>query len=118
MTEERLPRKLAAVLYADVAGYSRLMGSDEDRTHKILRDYLDLIAREVEGHRGETMHYAGDAVLVKFDAAIDAVSCATGIQKQLGTRNADLETATPKNRKPGQPDNPRRQCPITVPSNF
>jgi adenylate cyclase len=90
MAEERLPRKLAAVLYADVAGYSRLMGSDEDRTHKILREYLDLIAQEVGGHRGETMHYAGDAVLAKFDAAIDAVSCATDIQKQLGTRNADL----------------------------
>ena len=60
---DRLPRKLAAILYADVAGYSRLTGDDEDATHKTLREYLDLIAQIIETHRGIVMHYAGDAVL-------------------------------------------------------
>ena len=54
--EERLPRKLAAILYADVAGYSRLTGEDEDATHRTLRDYLDLIAATIDSHRGQVMH--------------------------------------------------------------
>ncbi len=59
MESERLPRKLAAILYADVAGYSRLTGNDEDATHRRLRDYLDLIAKTIEDHHGRVMHYAG-----------------------------------------------------------
>ncbi len=85
-----LPRKLAAILYADVAGYSRLMGRDEDQTHRTLCDCLDLIAQRVEAHRGEIKHYAGDAVLAKFDAVLDALSCATDMQKCLNTSNANL----------------------------
>jgi adenylate cyclase len=55
-------RKLAAILYADVAGYSRLTGEDEDATHRTLSEYLDLISRTVEDHRGRVMHYAGHVV--------------------------------------------------------
>ncbi len=62
--EDRLPRKLAAILYADVAGYSRLTGEDEDATHRRLSDYLDLISATVEHHRGRVMHYAGDGSFV------------------------------------------------------
>ena len=61
--EERLPRKLAAILYADVAEYSRLTGEDEDAMHRRLSDYLDLISNTIEYHHGKVMHYAGDAVL-------------------------------------------------------
>ena len=61
--EERLPRKLAAILYADVAGYSRLTGDDEDATHLRLRDYLDLFAKTIENHHGQVMHYAGTRYL-------------------------------------------------------
>jgi adenylate cyclase len=86
----RLPRKLAAVLYADVAGYSKLTGDDEDATHKTLSEYLDLITQVVESRRGNVLHYAGDAVLAMFAAVVDAVSCATDIQKELFTRNAAL----------------------------
>lgn len=86
----RLPRKLAAILYADVVGYSRLTGVDEDSTHRLLSDYLDLIARIVESHRGRVMHYAGDAVLAMFEAAVDALSCATKIQEDLKRRNQEL----------------------------
>ncbi len=66
--EDRLPRKLAAILYADVAGYSRLTGEDGDATHRRLSEYLDLISATAEDLRGRVMHYAGDTVLAMFDA--------------------------------------------------
>jgi adenylate cyclase len=84
---DRLPRKLAAILYADVAGYSRLTGEDEDTTHRTLSDYLDLISTSIESHGGQVMHYAGDAVLAKFDAVVDTVSTAVAIQDELNARN-------------------------------
>ncbi|TFH44427.1 MAG: adenylate/guanylate cyclase domain-containing protein, partial [Lysobacterales bacterium] len=88
--EERLPRKLAAIMYADVAGYSRLTGEDEDATHRTLSEYLDRISNIIESHRGQVMHYAGDAVLAKFDAVVDAMSAAVSIQSELKTRNEGL----------------------------
>jgi adenylate cyclase len=88
--DERLPRKLSAILYADIAEYSRLTGEDEDATHRALTEYLDLVSSTIQSHRGEVMHYAGDAVLARFDAVIDAVSSATDIQEQLRARNSDL----------------------------
>ncbi len=88
--EDRLPRRLAAILYADVAGYSRLTGDDEDATHRTLSEYLDLIASTIESHGGKVMHYAGDAVLAKFDAVVDAMSAAVAIQDELKTRNEDV----------------------------
>lgn len=84
---DHLPRKLAAILYADVAGYSRLTGEDEDATHLVLREYLDLITGTISSHRGQVMHYAGDAVLASFDAVVDAVSSAVKIQDQIAERN-------------------------------
>jgi len=88
--ENRLPRKLAAVLYADVAGYSRLTGDDEDATHKTLNKYLDLFSQSIESHNGQVMHYAGDAILARFEAAVDALSCASVVQQQLAEYNEDL----------------------------
>jgi class 3 adenylate cyclase/lipopolysaccharide biosynthesis regulator YciM len=88
--EDRLPRKLAAILYADVAGYSRLTGDDEDATHRTLSEYLNLIAQAISSHNGKVMHYAGDAVLAKFDAVVDALSSATEIQIQLASQNEKL----------------------------
>ena len=88
--EDRLPRKLAAILYADIAGYSRLTGEDEDATHRTLSEYLDLIASTIESHRGQVMHYAGDAVLAKFDAVMDAMSAAVAVQNELKACNADV----------------------------
>ncbi len=85
-----LQRKLAAILYADVAGYSRLTGEDEDATHRALSEYLDLLSKMIENHRGQVMHYAGDAMLAKFDAVVDAMSAAIAIQNELKTRNQDL----------------------------
>ncbi len=91
--EERLPRKLAAILYADVAGYSRLTGDDEDATHRTLSEYLDLVSSIIETHRGKVMHYAGDAVLAQFNAVLDALSSAVAIQKELTLRNESLPKA-------------------------
>ena len=88
--EGRLPRKLVAILYTDVAGYSRLTGEDEDATHRTLSEYLDLVSGSIESHGGQVMHYAGDAVLAKFDAVVDAMLSAVAIQGDLNTRNADL----------------------------
>lgn len=90
MESDRLPRKLAAILYADVAGYSRLTGEDEDATHRILSEHLDFISATVEGHHGQVVHYAGDAVLARFDAVVDAMSAAVRIQNELEVRNDDL----------------------------
>ena len=73
MDSDRLPRKLAAILYADVVDYSRLTGEDEDATHRRLRDYLDLISDNVEQQHGRVMHYAGDAVLAMFDAVSNSL---------------------------------------------
>ena len=91
--EDHLPRKLAAIFYADVAEYSRLTGEDEDATHRCLREYLDLIAKTIESHRGVVMHYAGDAVLAKFDAVIDSVASAVEVQQQIVGRNDSLDDA-------------------------
>jgi TolB-like protein/class 3 adenylate cyclase/tetratricopeptide (TPR) repeat protein len=93
MDSERLPRKLAAILYADVAGYSRLTGEDEDATHRRLSAYLDLIAAAVGQYRGRVVHYAGDAVLAMFDAAADALTCAAAVQRDLESHNRDLHDA-------------------------
>lgn len=88
--DNRLPRRLAAILYADVAGYSRLTGEDEDGTHQTLRNHLDLMATGIETWNGRVVHYAGDAVLAEFGAAADALASAICIQTELGKRNAEL----------------------------
>jgi adenylate cyclase len=84
---EILPRKLVAILYADVADYSRLTGEDEDATHRTLSEYLDLISTSIDSHDGKVMHYAGDAVLAKFDAVFNAISAAIAVQNELKIRN-------------------------------
>ncbi len=60
--KDQLPRKLAAILYADVAGYSLLSGKDEEGTHRRLSSYLDLISESIKSRQGNVVHYAGDAV--------------------------------------------------------
>jgi class 3 adenylate cyclase len=90
-----LERKLAAILYADVAGYSRLTGEDEEGTHRRLRAYLDAITGSIETHGGTVMHFAGDAVLADFPSVVDGLICALNIQRELAIRNENL-TATRK----------------------
>lgn len=95
MGTEPLARKLAAILYADVAGYSRLTGEDEEGTHRVLSAYLDAITNLIEEHNGTVMHFAGDAVLADFATVSAALTCAAKVQRDLKDRNNDL----PDNRK-------------------
>lgn len=88
--EKHLPRKLAAILYADVAGYSRLTGDDEEGTHRRLSEHLDLLSNTIGEHQGRVVHYAGDAVLADFRTVTEALTCATSIQQELARRNQDL----------------------------
>ena len=88
--EDKLPRKLAAILYADVADYSRLTGENEDATHRRLSEYLDLVSNSISHHQGTVVHYAGDAVLADFSTVTNALECATSIQNDLSNRNQDL----------------------------
>ncbi len=88
--EQRLPRKLAAILYADVAGYSRLTGEDEEGTHRRLSTYLDAISESIKNHSGQVVHYAGDAVLADFPTVTEALGCAVRIQSDLAARNRDV----------------------------
>ena len=85
-----LPRKLAAVLYADVAGYSRLTGEDEDSTHRHLSKYLDMISDTIGRYQGRVIHYAGDAVLADFGTVTNALECASSVQNDLSDRNRGL----------------------------
>jgi class 3 adenylate cyclase/tetratricopeptide (TPR) repeat protein len=93
MVADQLPRKLAAILYADVAGYSRLTGADEEGTHRRLSASLDLISALVRQHGGRVVHYAGDAVLADFVTASAAVRCAAQIQGELRERNQTVADA-------------------------
>jgi adenylate cyclase len=90
LDSDRLPRKLVAILYADVAGYSRLTGEDEDGTHRRLSRYLDLISESVGAGNGRVIHYAGDAVLAQFPTPSEALVCAIRAQNSLRGENADL----------------------------
>jgi adenylate cyclase len=90
MAEARLHRRLAAIMSADVVGYSRLMGMDEARTLSRLKALRrELIDPAIAGHSGRTVKLMGDGALVEFASAVDAVACAIEIQRQLRERDAD-----------------------------
>ena len=89
MAEERLQRRLAAILSADVVGYSRLMGIDEAGTLARLKAMRrDLFDPLTAAHSGRIFKLMGDGALVEFASAVDAVTCAIEIQKQVRERNA------------------------------
>lgn len=81
MEEEKVERKLAAILHADVVGYSRLMGQDEVGTHRSVVASLDEITSLIESYAGTVVNFAGDAVLAEFASAVDALACAVEIQR-------------------------------------
>src|SRR5271170_6292519 len=85
-----LERKLATILSADVAEFSRLMGDDEEQTLKIFRGHKQVFESLVALHRGRIFNTAGDAILAEFASAVEAVRCATDIQSALRTRNDQL----------------------------
>jgi len=95
MTAQEVKRKLAAILSADVKGYSRLMGEDEVGTIHTLNAYKEVMTGLIQHHRGRVVGTAGDSMLAEFASVVDAVECAVEIQKELRTRNAEL----PENRR-------------------
>ena len=91
MATHQTKRKLAAVLAADIAGYSRLMGADEESTLarlKLLR--RELIDPKNKQHRGRIVKTTGDGILIEFPSVVDAVRCAIEVQQGMVERNADV----------------------------
>lgn len=90
MADSRKRRRLAAILMADVAGFSRLMGKDEEGTTSRILAFHDDVKAAVEKHGGRVVATAGDSVFGDFDSIVEALACAEEIQKSLHTTNAEL----------------------------
>ena len=90
MVEDRVARRLAAILAADVAGYSRLMSADEAGTARTLRDHRAAIDPLVANHGGRIVKTTGDGVLLEFASIVAAVECAIALQTLMARRNADV----------------------------
>src|SRR6185436_7062752 len=85
-----MQRKLAAIFSTDVAGYSRLMGDDEEATIHTLTAYRAVISSLIQQYRGRVIDSPGDNLLAEFASVVDAVRCAVEIQHVLKTKNAEL----------------------------
>ncbi len=90
MATQGFKRKLAAILSADVAGYSRLMGEDEPATVRALETYRRVISDLIQQHRGRVVDSPGDNILAEFASVVDAVQCAVAVQKEIQARNLEL----------------------------
>jgi hypothetical protein len=89
-------RRLTAILAADVAGYSRLMGADEEGTHERLKAHLgELVEPKIAEHRGRIVKNTGDGFLAEFQSVVDAVRCAVEVQRGMAEANA----ATPPDKR-------------------
>ena len=86
-------RRLAAILCADVQGYSRMMGADDEATLRALKASHEVMRRLVAGHHGRVVNAPGDSVLAEFPSVFDAVTCAVAVQAELGRRNAEAPEA-------------------------
>src|SRR5262249_14222864 len=88
---QRVQRRLAAILAADVAGYSRLIGVDEEGTIARLRALRrELIDPTIASHRGRIVQTTGDGILIEFPSVVDAVRCTVEVQRGMITRNTDM----------------------------
>jgi TolB-like protein/class 3 adenylate cyclase/Flp pilus assembly protein TadD len=91
MSERKVERRLAAILAADVVGYSRLVGEDEEGTLERLKVLRRAVADpKIKEHRGRVVRTMGDGLLVEFASVVDAVRCAVEVQREMALRNADL----------------------------
>lgn len=96
MANERVERRLAAILAADVAGYSRLVGLDEEDTHVRLKEHLCvLVDPKITEYHGRVVKKTGDGMLAEFGSVVDAVRCAIDLQRGMAERNA----AVPQERR-------------------
>jgi hypothetical protein len=91
LPNERVERRLAAVLAADVAGYRRLMGADEEGTLALLKAFRKTIVDpSIAAHRGRIVKTNGDDMLAEFASAVEAVRCAADVQRGMADQNADV----------------------------
>jgi class 3 adenylate cyclase len=91
-------RRLAAILAADVAGYSRLMGADEEGTHERIQAHLrELVDPKIAEHRGRVVKNTGDGLLAEFPSVLDAVRCAVEVQRGM----IDVSRTCPKSSASG-----------------
>ena len=90
MAEDRVKRRLAAILSADVEGYSRLMDADEEATVRTLGAHRSAATGLIEHHHGRVVSVPGDAVLAEFASVVEAVQCAVAVQREIGARNESL----------------------------
>ena len=97
-------RRLAAILAADVVGYSRLMGEDEAGTALSVREHREAARPIVAGHGGRIVKTTGDGLLLEFPSVVAAVECAIAIQKLMAERNPILQPAFEVLRKAGVPE--------------
>ena len=95
MAQRGLKRKLAAILSADVKGYSRLMREDEAATIQTVTEYRKVMTSLIDQHHGRVVDSVGDNLLAEFASVVDAVQGAVAIQKEVNARNAQL----PEDRK-------------------
>src|ERR1700719_1308591 len=92
---ERVERRLTAILAADVVGYSRLMGADEEGTLAALKAIRrELVDPRIVEHRGRIVKTTGDGLLVEFGSVVDAVRCAVDVQREMAERNGEVPAAT------------------------
>src|SRR6202043_114962 len=92
LTREHLVRRLTAIFAADVAGYSRLTGLDEEGTHIRLKEHLRvLIDPKIASHRGHIVKNTGDGLLAEFKSVVDAIRCAVDVQRGMSERNSDVQ---------------------------
>ena len=86
-------RKLAAILMADVVGYSRLMGEDEAATVRTLKEYRQVFFSQIDQHDGRVVNAPGDSILAEFNSVVDAVAAAVEIQRELAEKNRELPSS-------------------------
>lgn len=91
MAPERYQRKLTSILSADVVEYSRLMGDDEAATLDTLNAYREIIKTLIQQHRGRLIDFTGDNLLAEFASVVVVVQCGVSVQKELQTRNSELQ---------------------------
>src|SRR6056300_684491 len=90
MADEGFKRKLTAILSADVEGYSRLMGEDEEATVRTLTSYREVLRTLIQQNNGKVLDSPGDNLLAEFVSVVDAVQCAVAVQKEIKARNDQL----------------------------
>src|SRR5689334_22391887 len=92
MAEEKTQRRLAAILAADVVGYSRLMGADEEGTLAALKTIRrELADPKIKENNGRIVKTTGDGLLAEFGSVVDAVRCALEVQREMAERNTGVQ---------------------------